>query len=259
MCLTYKKWSSFLIILLAFFVCLLPWIAHSLSHFDQFFITDNSRRVINIQATTPYCFFTPEYAAKTLFTHPMDWLSNMLSLSVLMIKELLRHILDFTFIILITVCLFICAVREKRSFFRRRSNWLIFALLLSGMTIVVLLIAVHYQWNCRYYAPYISLYIISALILMRSIKSRFLLSLSYIVLCVALYDTNRNLEFKSAMLRGFIHVHDDSFKENRQKMVMLTEHANNLIDYVKAEGGILAFVFEMPQICIFRVFWHNLE
>jgi hypothetical protein len=61
-----------------FLLVISPWVIYSELHFGVIFITDNGRRLLNIQDTRPSTFFPASSPALTLFDNPHLWLKESL-------------------------------------------------------------------------------------------------------------------------------------------------------------------------------------
>lgn len=73
-----------------------PWIIYSIAHFDSIFITDNGRRLFNIQDTRPSTFFPANNPALTIRDSFSMWLIAFSGRALLATCSLLASIIRYT-------------------------------------------------------------------------------------------------------------------------------------------------------------------
>lgn len=69
----HKLWSL-VVFTIVFGVIISPWVMYSEVHFNKLFVTDNGRRLINIEDTRPSTFFSETAPALTIFDDFKAWL-----------------------------------------------------------------------------------------------------------------------------------------------------------------------------------------
>ena len=73
-----KRIRNVVAFLIPFVITISPWIIYSEIHFNQIFVTDNSRRLWNVSDTRPSSFFTENNASETIWTDFTGWLNASL-------------------------------------------------------------------------------------------------------------------------------------------------------------------------------------
>ncbi len=217
-----KQYKAVGVVMLAFFLVISPWIVYSISHFDHIFITDNSRRLLNIPDTRPSSYFSPEMKPSSLFSHPLEWMANMTLQIRLMLVELYHYIKSLYFIPLLSIVGLAIFIRQRLYFFIDPVNRAIALIYFSSFCVVFLIICVHFFDNQRYYTPYLAFFILSVFIMMRSLRWSGYILISLLTISLSVYCFYKKGLLSKNLMREIL-VPQNSFVENLRNTMALND------------------------------------
>ncbi len=213
------------------FLLIAPWMLYSIVHFDHIFITDNGQRLINIPDTRTTTYFSSEMPPETIFTHPRDWAYYMFFQSYSMCKELGRYVIGQYYLPLLFVIGLIISIKQGKAFYTCRINRAIALISFFSLCVILLIISVRFFFNERYYAPYISFFMLSVFLMMRCLRWRYYASISLCMISLSLYHLYEIKLLSNSVIKQLI-IPKNNFEHNLSHKMTLSAHEASVQQHI---------------------------